>query len=637
MPKHNSNKANALFRKLFVLSFAFIASLLALLSRSETLSANSEIELLNRQWTFQANNGASENYQQIDPLALSNKTALRLEFDLHGTCIYGGDASAIIFDQPANRDWRFVSLLSYAKNCQDGRQMVEIPLSDFKGLETNQPVGTFHSRFWNHKDFLVEILSAKLIGENQDSTNPPVGMEGYSGEYWNLDSNESFRIPDRQADFTNNTAEVNYNWSGDSPSPRVNNDRFVARWTKKNVFKSGKYRFSLVSDDGVRLYINDKLLIDEWNDHPSQNDLADAFFQSEGEYNIRLEYYENTGMALASLSFERIEDINPAPSASPTPSPTKVPDQPPSQTYGKTWDIQSVSSMKESKDRICHMPDRQYIERWVDKAKELGVTHIAVETPYDSPACGDVIPYTNTWIEVIRSRGLKVWHRHMFLAFEGIYDTPKNANLDYLKYISDYIKNNRHMFREGDIFTPAPEPQNGGIGNFTHCSQGICMFRDIAHFNKWLRDAVDVSESALSEIGLGGKLKVGLYGFDGFIAWGSMNPDWNGILEDETIRKMGNIAIDHYPELVGDTMENALNELQARYPGVPIIISEWGSAGSNSVEDQVNKTMSAAKRQGVVGFNYWHMGMGGNEALINSDFTNRSQFDEVQSFFRGQR
>jgi hypothetical protein len=99
---------------------------------------------------------------------------------------------------------------------------------------------------------------------------------------------------------------------------------------------------------------------------------------------------------------------------------------------------------------------------------------------------------------------------------------------------------------------------------------------------------------------------------------------------------MGNLTIDHYPELIGQTMEQGLNEVMAKYPGLPIIIGEWGSAGSTSVEAQVRNSMGAAKRPGVVGFNYWHLGPGGNEALINEDFSNRPQFDEVQSFFKPQ-
>lgn len=332
------------------------------------------------------------------------------------------------------------------------------------------------------------------------------------------------------------------------------------------------------------------------------------------------------------------------PSQTPTPSPT------PTVTLSQTptifafiptltplpqgsWQIQSVSSMKETKDRVCNQRQSDFIERWVDTAKELGVNYVAVETPYDSPTCGDSVSYTKSWINIIRSRGLRVWHRHMPLSFEGIYDTIKDPAKNYLELIRKYIGSNPNIFKEGDIFTPIPEPQNGGVRGVTYCPQSICIFGNASIFNQWLRDAIDVSEDAFSTIGLAGKMKIGYYGFDGFVAWGDNNPDWEGILEDATVAKMGNITIDHYPEIVGDTMENDLNELQVKYPNTPIIIGEWGTISGGNTEQQVLQSMQAAKRQNVVGLMYWHMGMGGYESLVEENFAKRPQFDEVQSFF----
>lgn len=323
-----------------------------------------------------------------------------------------------------------------------------------------------------------------------------------------------------------------------------------------------------------------------------------------------------------------ISTLTPAPTQNlPTITPTLTP------TTSGSWPIQSVSSMKETKDRVCGQRDQDFIGKWVDKAKELGVNYVALETPYDNPSCGNSEEYTQKWIEVIRSHGLSVWHRHMPLSFEGIYDVAK-AKGDYLAFIENYIKNHASFFQEGDIFTPIPEPQNGGISGITYCAQNLCIFDNKEQFNEWLRKSIDVAANAFNQIGLSGKIKIGFFGFDGFVAWGSNNPDWQGILEDSTIAKMGNITIDHYPELIGQSMEQGLDELQARYPGIPIVIGEWGSAGTQNVEDQVKNSMRAAKRPGIVGFNYWHLGMGGNEALINDDFSLRPQFDEVQKFFK---
>src|SRR5262249_5870447 len=159
-------------------------------------------------------------------------------------------------------------------------------------------------------------------------------------------------------------------------------------------------------------------------------------------------------------------------------------------------------------------------------------------------------------------------HRHTPLAFEGIYSVPKNASIDYLQLISNYIMSHPNDFREGDVFTPIPEPQNGGIEGVTFCASATCIFKNTdgtadarEEFNTWIRNAMVVSEQAFGTIGLANKVKVGYFGFDGFVVWGDNNPDWTGIIEQQTVQAMHNvIVIDHYPELVGDTMANDLSE-----------------------------------------------------------------------------
>jgi hypothetical protein len=290
--------------------------------------------------------------------------------------------------------------------------------------------------------------------------------------------------------------------------------------------------------------------------------------------------------------------------------------------------------MKETKDKVCNQDSAQFIASWINRAVELGVNYIAVETPYDNPACGSAVAYTKAWVDAIHAKGLNVWHRHAPLEFEGIYSTTKNSSKDYLALISNYIKANPTFFKEGDIFTPIPEPQNGGIKGITYCPQNICMFDGKTSFNAWLRNAIMSSESAFGSIGLGGKIKIGYYGFDGFVAWGHNNPDWDGILEPATVEAMGNITIDHYPELVGTTMAVDLDELQKLYPNTPIVIGEWGTVTGGDTTTAVRTSMQAAIRPNIIGFNYWHMGMGGNEALINDDFSTKPSYDEVKSFFK---
>jgi hypothetical protein len=603
-----------------VLTFIVLTSFL--LTLTNKIYAQNNTELLSNSWHLVGNNSSAEKYQSINLNVLKNVSALQVTYNLNGACILNNDASAIIFDQPVNQNWRYISLFKYGQNCFKGSQTITIPITNFQGLDVNQSVGKLHTRFWLPTKFSIDISSIKTISN----------QEGYIGEYWNNnDSTSAPSIPFRSADLYRQDESINFNWKSSSPDPSINKDHYIVRWTKTQNFVAGNYRFISTSDDGIRVWLDNNLLIDQWNDHAFKIDSADRNVTS-GNHIIKIEYYENSGESVAKFN------ITQANSATQITAPvSSAPQTNVTNSTNNDWDIKSVSSMKETKDKICSPDDSEFISKWVDKAKELGANYVAVETPYDNPNCGDSLAYTKAWVNIIRSKGLKVWHRHMYLPFEGIYNTSKDNSIDYLQKISTYIKNNPDIFAPDDIFTPQPEPQNGGISGLTYCDQGVCQFSSIANFNQWLRDAIDASENAFVSIGLGGKIKIGYYGFDGFVAWGSNNPDWHGILEDATVQKMGNITVDHYPELIGQTMKQGLDELQTRYPNTPIIIGEWGSVGSTDTQQQVLNSMAAAKRPGVVGFNYWHLGMGGNESLINSDFTNRSQFDEVQSFFTGQR
>src|SRR5438477_12352052 len=71
-------------------------------------------------------------------------------------------------------------------------------------------------------------------------------------------------------DFTNlkmtrTDAQVNFNWASGSPAASMGADTFSVRWTGQiAAHTTEKYTFYTSSDDGVRLWLNDKLVIDRW-------------------------------------------------------------------------------------------------------------------------------------------------------------------------------------------------------------------------------------------------------------------------------------------------------------------------------------------------------------------------------------
>jgi len=67
---------------------------------------------------------------------------------------------------------------------------------------------------------------------------------------------------------------------------------------------SGQYRFSTVSDDGIRLWVNGQQVINNWTDHSAATNTSAAITLTAGvKYTITLEYYERGGDATARLQW----------------------------------------------------------------------------------------------------------------------------------------------------------------------------------------------------------------------------------------------------------------------------------------------------------------------------------------------
>ncbi|WP_435011877.1 Ig-like domain-containing protein (plasmid) [Tundrisphaera lichenicola] len=97
---------------------------------------------------------------------------------------------------------------------------------------------------------------------------------------------------------------VNFNWGSGSPATGLGVDTFSARWTGQvQPLKSETYTFYTLSDDGVRLWVDGKLLINNWTNHGATENSGTIAMQAGQRYDIRMEYYEQGGSAVASLSW----------------------------------------------------------------------------------------------------------------------------------------------------------------------------------------------------------------------------------------------------------------------------------------------------------------------------------------------
>ncbi|MBN1876752.1 MAG: hypothetical protein JXA33_21185 [Anaerolineae bacterium] len=96
---------------------------------------------------------------------------------------------------------------------------------------------------------------------------------------------------------------INYDWGTGSPASSVNSDYFSARWTRYIDVTPGSYRFSVTSDDGVRIWVDNNLIIDAWYEHGAQTFTADTYMGS-GHHLIKVEYYEQAGFAVLQLQWQ---------------------------------------------------------------------------------------------------------------------------------------------------------------------------------------------------------------------------------------------------------------------------------------------------------------------------------------------
>ncbi len=129
------------------------------------------------------------------------------------------------------------------------------------------------------------------------SGSAPAAGDGLVGQYYD------------NMDFTNlmltrTDATVDFNWGSGAPHSSMGVDTFSVRWTGKvQPQYSGTYTFFTSTDDGVRLWVNNVLLIDRWVNQGTTEWSGTINLTAGQKYDIRMDYFENGGSAVARLSW----------------------------------------------------------------------------------------------------------------------------------------------------------------------------------------------------------------------------------------------------------------------------------------------------------------------------------------------
>ncbi len=100
------------------------------------------------------------------------------------------------------------------------------------------------------------------------------------------------------------TEVPDFDWGEGSPGPGVPKDEYSVRWQGSVVpAVSGSYTFGFTADDGVRVWVDDKLLIDQWSDHGPTRFTGAVNLVGGHPASIKIEYYEHAIGAVAKLDW----------------------------------------------------------------------------------------------------------------------------------------------------------------------------------------------------------------------------------------------------------------------------------------------------------------------------------------------
>lgn len=153
------------------------------------------------------------------------------------------------------------------------------------------------------KTFIYE-RGAELAYMSQTPIEPeylttPEGKPGIKAEYFKN------RKLEGEAAYTETVSQINFNWKEGAPN-QMPDDGFSIRYTGK--LKSpgtGVYKLGATVDDGVRVWIDDKLVLDMWFGGNRRMVEADFEFEEGRTYDLKMEYYDDYHLAYAQLGWDR--------------------------------------------------------------------------------------------------------------------------------------------------------------------------------------------------------------------------------------------------------------------------------------------------------------------------------------------
>ena len=419
-------KARDLLLIIFLVCVVAIAGLFFLEKKAST-------EILASTVLYKGNKNIIKFEQNLEPGVLDGKDALVIKYNLGGVCVLSGPASELALTTHEGKKYN-VSLADYGENCAFGEQTVKIPLADFVIYHSVENIHSLGIQFWYPTEYKIEI---KKITAHEDT------LFGFSTQETRdlLMAKLLLRRPAKKSRPTKRSSA-----SARLPTTRILRPSAIPVTPRVLPPPASPLPTPSLTQSPVNpAPLPPPAPIPSPLSPPPPTSIAltpptSSPTGQSGNAQDQIDTAPPPPLTPATPPTTPTPPAQPppppaptapsgpaggptpptppAPLAQPPPSPLPPPPPPPPSQAVTNWQIKSVSSMKETKDKICNQDSQEFINAWVVKATELGVNYIAVETPYDNPKCASSIGYTKIWSDTIHAKGLNIWHRHMPLAFE---------------------------------------------------------------------------------------------------------------------------------------------------------------------------------------------------------------------------
>jgi hypothetical protein len=155
---------------------------------------------------------------------------------------------------------------------------------------------------------------------------PPSPADAWIGEYYDDMFLGASTSPAKQPVMVRMDPQINFNWDNEAPSVGLRREEFSVRWTRDVNLPPGNYNFCATVDDGVRVWVDSELIMDEWREQ-SVRTFCSTRYMSAGHHTLQVAYLQKRGGAVISFSYST-GSVAPPPVPQPQPWPTVPVPQP---------------------------------------------------------------------------------------------------------------------------------------------------------------------------------------------------------------------------------------------------------------------------------------------------------------------